>query len=254
MPARPSKPARRLWRSGEALRPSGIAQEPRARIGGGRPRLTFRGRGPSARALALVCALLVSAAAGAAETAPAGSGLDLGPGTASTPVRRSDPYVHVFGSAAVGRGLRFNNPYRLRTVLGDDAESLSLTATYADFGLGAALGEPRGLQHGAVAHLSVATDGIAQEVASLSYQALRPLGSRWLLTGRAGVPIVLEPDLNAGFELAPGAAFLVGAGAGLSSELVFSLFYGAATLERSASVIPLLSLQLGLWFDYEVLP
>src|SRR5690606_9835515 len=112
----------------------------------------------------------------------------------------------------------------------------------------------RGLQHGGVAHLSVATDGIAQEVLSLSYQALYPLGSRWLLLGRAGVPVVLEPDLNAGLELAAGGVLFVTAAVGVSMELVGSLFYGAATLERSASVIPLLSLQGGVWVDYEVLP
>jgi hypothetical protein len=180
--------------------------------------------------------------------------LDLGPGTTSTKLAPADTYVHAFGSLSLGRGLRFNNPYRLRTPLGDDAESLSLSATYADFGLGAAFGEPRGLQHGAVAHLSIATDGISQEVISLSYQALRPFGSRWLVTARAGVPVVLEPDLNPGFELAAGGALLLGAGVGVGGELVFSLFYGAATLDHSASVIPLLSLQLGVWLDYEVLP
>jgi hypothetical protein len=180
--------------------------------------------------------------------------LDLGPQTHSTKLPPPETYVHTFGSVAVGRGLRFNNPYRLRTVLGEDAESLSLSATYVDLGLGAALGNPRGLQHGGVAHVSLATDGITQEVASLSYQALRPLGSRWLVSARGGVPLVLEPDLNAGLELAGGGALLLGGGVGLAGELVFSLFYGAATLDKSASVIPLVSLQLGVWLDYEVLP
>jgi hypothetical protein len=217
----------------------------------------------SSSALGLSC-LLLAPGAGALE-APAELGpdpgaapapeLDLGPSTTSTPLRRTrETYVHAFGTVALGRGLRFNNPYRLSTVLGDDSESLSLSATYADVGLGALLGQPRGLQHGAVAHLSIATDGITQEVASLSYQALMPFGSRWLVTGRAGVPVVLEPDLNPGFELGSGGAFMLGGGVGVGGELVFSLFYGAATLDHSASVIPLLSLQLGVWLDYEVLP
>jgi hypothetical protein len=193
------------------------------------------------------------------EPTPDGAGrpppqFDLRPGTTSTPLQREDAYVHTFGTLQVGRGLRFNNPYRLSTVLGDDAESLSLSATYADFGLGATFGRPRGMQHGGVAHLSIATDGITQEVASLSYQALHPLGSRWLVGARAGVPVVLEPDLNAGFEIASGGALMLGGGVGVGGELVFSLFYGAATLDHSASVIPLLSLQVGVWFDYEVLP
>src|SRR4051812_8838246 len=41
-------------------------------------------------------------------------------------------YRHWLGGAYLGRGLRFNNPYRLRSELGDGAQSLSLTATYLD--------------------------------------------------------------------------------------------------------------------------
>src|SRR5690606_1296249 len=65
-------------------------------------------------------------------------------------------YVHWFGSLALGRGLRFNNPYRLERVLGDDAESLSLSALYADVSAGMAQGDPSGLQHGLAVHLSLA--------------------------------------------------------------------------------------------------
>jgi hypothetical protein len=54
---------------------------------------------------------------------------------ARTP-RSSDGYQHWLGGVFVGKGLRFNNPYRLRRVLGDDAESLSLTATYQDVHVG----------------------------------------------------------------------------------------------------------------------
>jgi hypothetical protein len=187
---------------------------------------------------------------------PAGeaSPFDLGAGTASTPLAAGGGYVHTFGFAGVGRGLRFNNPYRLETVLGEDPESLSLSATYLDFAVGATVGDPRALQHGAVAHLSIATDGIAQEVLSVSYLMLHPFGQRFLATGRAGVPVVLEPDFNAGFELGFGGAFLLSAAFGVSAELVGSVFYGAATLDRSVTVIPMIALQAGLWVDYEVLP
>ncbi len=181
-------------------------------------------------------------------------GLDLGAGTTETKLGEPGAYLHLIGGAGLGRGLRLNNPYRLRTYVGDDAEGLSLSATYLDLSLGGALGPARGLQHGAVLHLSIATDGIAQEVLSASYLALYPFGTRFRAFARAGVPVVLEPDLNAGFELALGGALLVSSGVGLSAELVGSLFYGAATIEQSASVIPLLSFQAGVWVDYEVLP
>jgi len=179
---------------------------------------------------------------------------DLGSGTATTPLSGRGEYVHTFGFVGVGRGLRFNNPYRLETVLGDDAESLSLSATYLDLAVGATLGDAHALQHGAVAHLSIATDGITQEVLSLSYVLLHPFGARFLATARGGVPIILEPDLNAGFELAVGGAVLLSAAFGIGAELVGNLFYGAATLDRSVTVIPMLSLQVGVWVDYEVLP
>ncbi len=196
---------------------------------------------------------VASEPSGVSEEAPSRR-FDLGAGTASTSLTNRGGYVHAFGFAGAGRGLRFNNPYRLETVLGDDAESLSLSATYLDLAIGATFGEARGLQHGAVAHLSIATDGIAQEVLSVSYLMLHPFGSRFLVTGRGGVPVVLEPDLNAGFELGVGGAFLLSAAFGVGAELVGSVFYGAATLDRSATVIPMVSLQAGLWVDYEVLP
>jgi hypothetical protein len=160
----------------------------------------------------------------------------------------------LLGSVAFGRGLRLNNPFRLETQLGDDAESLSLTASYLDLGLGASFGSATGIQHGAVAHLSLALSGIRQEVASLSYLVLTPLGRDGLVWSRAGVPLVLEPDVSAGLELALGAGYLVTAGMGLTAELVSSLFFGAATWENDPSLIPLLSLQLGAFLTYELLP
>lgn len=163
-------------------------------------------------------------------------------------------FVHMFGSLAVGRGVRFNNPYRLATPIGDDAESLSWTATYADLAGSALLGNAEGLQHGVSFHLSIALDGVPQEVATPSYIALYPLPPNFFVYGRMGLPIVVEPDTNVGYELAFGGAWLVTAGLGVTSELVGDVFYGAATQEKSVSVIPMLSLQIGVIVDYEILP
>lgn len=163
-------------------------------------------------------------------------------------------YAHLMAALAVGRGIRFNNPYRLATPLGDDAESLSLTATYADLGLTASFGHPAGLEHGASVHFSVALSGVPQEVVTPSYVLLHRFPSRFLAYGRAGLPFVLSPDPNMGYELAAGGAWFVTAGLGVTAELVGDLFYGAATQERAASTIPILSLQLGVLVDYEVLP
>lgn len=163
-------------------------------------------------------------------------------------------YQHYFAAVSLGRGLRLNNPYRLETVLGDDYESLSLTAMYFAASGGVLFGNPRGLQHGGSLQFDVALSGVRQEVLTPSYVAGLRLAPEWLLYGRFGLPIVLEPDLNVGAELGVGAVFHVWAGLGLVAETVGSMFYGAATLDRSVTYVPVVSLQLGVRADYEVLP
>lgn len=161
---------------------------------------------------------------------------------------------HLFAGLAFGRGTRFNNPYRLRTELGSDAQSLSLTATYLDAFVGATVGDAGAFSHGITAHASLALDGVPQEVVTPAYVLLVRPTPRFGLLGRAGIPIVVEPDLNAGFEAAAGGIFYVTASLGVTASLVGSLFYGAATLDSSRATIPVLSLEAGLIYDYEVLP
>lgn len=163
-------------------------------------------------------------------------------------------YLHWTGALAVGRGLRFNNPYRLATPLGDDAESVSLSATYVDVALGAAAGEPDGWQHGGSLHFAVAAQGIPQEVLTPSYLLMHRVPPRFWVFARAGLPVVLGPDPNLGYELAVGGSAMVSAGLGVTGELVGDLFYGAATQDQAYSVIPMLSLQIGVVVDLEVLP
>ena len=175
------------------------------------------------------------------------------PPPAQTP-RPTVGYQHWLGGLYVGRGVRFNNPYRLRRVLGDDASSLSLSATYLDVHLGRTFGGPDGFEHGAAVHFSVATDGIRQEVVTPSYLLVRRLSPRVLSYARAGFPIVLEPDAAVGLEAGLGSAYFFTANLGIGVELDFSLFYGAATLERAVTAIPIASLALGVFFDWEHLP
>jgi hypothetical protein len=178
---------------------------------------------------------------------------DAPPAPASTP-RSQRGYQHWLGGLYLGRGLRFNNPYRLQTVLGDDAESLSLTATYLDLHLARTFSAPDGFEHGVAAHFSVAIHGIRQEVLTPSYLLLRRFGPRFLGYGRAGFPIVLEPDASVGLEAGLGAAYFLSASLGFGAELDFSIFYGAATIEEPATVIPVTSLAFGVFFDWERLP
>ena len=209
--------------------------------------------------LGLCTPLLLAPENARAESAPelpqsTGHAAPLGYERYRTPIASSADYWHTFGSLALGDGLRFNNPYRLATPLGKTPESLSLTAAYVDLGLGVVRGPPDGLGHGVVLHLSIAAQGIPQEVLSFSYIALERLGNgRTMLFGRFGIPVILQPDLSGGLETAFGAAFMVSAGIGIQSELVGSLYYGAGTLDRSVTTIPVLSAELGVFFDYEVL-
>jgi hypothetical protein len=207
------------------------------------------------RRLAVLSAAVVAlGGAPARADEPVSPALDLSPGVARTQAPVVGTYVHGFGELMVGKGLRLNNPFRLATPIGDDPDGLSFTAYYLDLGVGAAFGPPAGVQHGGAVSLSVATDGIAQQVMSLSYVALVPLSSQTLLRGRGGMPIILGPDANVGLELAAGGAWLFTGGLGVSAELVGSLFYGAATDAKSSTAFPVLALEIGAWFDHEVLP
>ena len=154
----------------------------------------------------------------------------------------------------LGRGLRFNNPFRLSTELGGTAESVSLTAPYLDLSVGFVVGPAAGLAHGGAVHLSTALSGIAQEVVSASYLMSIRLPPRWLVTGRAGMPLVFQPDANLGVEAAASGTFLLTAAIGVGVEIDATLFYGAATGDTPATAIPILSLQAGATFAYEVLP
>jgi len=163
-------------------------------------------------------------------------------------------YGRVFATAAGGRGLRFNNPFRLGTPLGKTVESVSATSPYVDVGLGVGLGDPHGLQHGPHVHASFALDGVSQSSLTASYMLLRRGASPLLTYGRAGAALLTSPDPNVGAEVAFGiGAFLTGA-VGATAEVVGNLFYGAGTYDTVYTVVPVVSLQLGLVVDLEVLP
>jgi hypothetical protein len=163
-------------------------------------------------------------------------------------------YVRLQGSLALGGGLRFNNPYRLRSILGATAESVSLTAPYLDLGLGFLLGPPDRLQHGAVAHASFALSGVQQTALSLSYLASGELGPRVLAQGRLGTSLLVSPEPNVGAEAGLGLVVKATARLALSLELVGNLYYGAATSEVGYPVYPIVSGQLGALVDWERLP
>ena len=169
------------------------------------------------------------------------------------PLGTKPGYVQFFFTSFFGEGLRFNNPYRLASPLGDDAESLSTTAPYVDIGIAATLGHPLGIQHGAALRTSVAAKGVGQVVMTPSYLAWR----RWrslAVYGRVGTPIVLTPDVTWGLETGVGATYFVLGGIGVAAEVVGDVFYGTGTREKATTTYPVLSGQLGIVIAYEVLP
>jgi len=71
--------------------------------------------------------------------------------------------------------------------------------------------------------------------------------------GRAGLPIILNPDWGVGesWEWAGRGCFRP---SGVQAELIGDVFYGAATWTSGVTTIPMLSVQAGLFADFEVLP
>lgn len=156
-------------------------------------------------------------------------------------------------SLAIGRGLRFNNPYRLATPLGGTAESVSLASTYLDIGAALLFGE-RHFRHGAALGGDVALQGIGQLVLTPSYLAQFALNDSVGVSGRLGVPVVVAPDTTLGLEAALGSNLALAYGLGAQLELVGSVYFGAATDQTSTTTIPMLSLQLGVFFEHPVSP
>jgi hypothetical protein len=169
------------------------------------------------------------------------------------PFKTKDGYAQLFVSVMGGTGLRFNNPYRLPTPLGEDAESVSRTAGYLDIGLAGTLGNPLGFQHGFALRTTVAVEGVGQIVMAPSYFGWRRWGA-WAAFVRAGTPLVLSPKVTWGLEASAGGAWFFLGGVGLVAEVVGDLFYGAGTRDVAVAAYPILSGQLGILGTYEVLP
>ena len=169
-------------------------------------------------------------------------------------VPEAGTYVHLQFTSSLGDSLRFNNPFRLAHQLGDTGESLSLTPPYANLGGAAALGDPDGWQFGLSLQWSRELGGVRQHVLApgslITYGGARP----WVPFARLAVPVIVNPDPGAGLEASAGIGYLLTAGIGVQGEIVGDVFYGAATWEKPITTIPMLSIQAGLFVDYEVLP
>lgn len=151
-----------------------------------------------------------------------------------------------------GDGLRFNDPFRLATPLGSTAESVSRTASYVDVGAAVTLGEPGSLEHGIATRVAIATEGVQQGVLTPSYLAWLRLRPSWAAYARAGLPLVISPDVTWGLEASLGGVWFFRAGLGITAEVVGDVFFGAGTREVRTATYPVLSGQLGFVVSYEV--
>ena len=159
----------------------------------------------------------------------------------------------VHAAAFFGDGLRFNDPFRLATVLGSSAEEVSRTSSYVDLAASITLGDPRKFQPGFSLHVSLALEGVQQTTVAptfVVYRRFRDLAAY----ARAGFSIVATPETTWGMEGALGGIWFVRGGIGLVAEIVGDLFYGAGTREVSAAAYPVLSGQIGLTVAWEVIP
>lgn len=199
--------------------------------------------------------IAIGAALAVVAFAPPARAKDEPPGRLvdSSVTRERGTYLRPFATIGTGMGLRFNNPYRLATPLGETAESLSTTAPYLSLGGGVAFGDPTGWQHGPVMRWDFALTGVPQHILVPSWGAFR----RGALLGgwtRFGLPILLSPDANMGIEVAAGVAWYVRAGVGVTAELLGDLVWGAATPDNKRPAYPVLSGQLGALIEWEKLP
>lgn len=180
------------------------------------------------------------------------------PPTAQDPVGRTACsgicYLRSQVDAGMGKGVRFNNPFRLQTQLGSNAESLSLSAAYLDLRGVVLFGDPFGWHYGAAASVALAVQGVPQQVVTPAFTTGLPLSEAFWLNGFLGCPLVLGPDFNAGVELGVEVSYWPRAGWGLYTGLAWDQFWGAATDESTAASIPMLAVQAGLSLQYELLP
>jgi hypothetical protein len=159
----------------------------------------------------------------------------------------------VHAAAFFGDGLRFNDPYRLGTVLGSSAEEVSRTASYVDLAASITFGDPRKFQPGFALHVSLGLEGVQQTVVAptlVLYRRFHDVAAY----ARAGGSIVATPETTWGMEGALGGIWFVRGGIGLVAEIVGDLFYGAGTREVSAAAYPVLSGQIGITIAWEVVP
>ncbi len=101
-------------------------------------------------------------------------------------------------------------------------------------------------------------DPLEQWVVEVGYGLHVPFGRTgaptWLVGGHVSGALVVSPDITWGFEIGGDAAYHFLAGLGVYAELNVGTYFGAEDRFGNLTVNPLLALEIGLTWDYEVLP
>jgi hypothetical protein len=189
------------------------------------------------------------AAPPAVESASAADAPSFAPLAESGSETLSLPRIFASGSAGV--------PLRL----GQDAtfDQGTFAPVYTDVMAGYVFAGHGRVRHGAGVGMSLnlSEDGgftepvlkYAQFVIMPSYLLDLELDPSWLTLAHAGLPIVVSGGTTAGAEVAFALGYRVLAGCGVFTEASFDVFVGTAS-----TLHPIMSLEAGLFFDYEVLP
>ncbi len=119
---------------------------------------------------------------------------------------------------------------------------------------GVTFGPPDGLQHGGAVHASIAMTGVPQAVITPTYLMAYRGPRAFLGYGRLGPSFVLTPDPTLGVEAAGGFAWFFTGKVAVAGEIVADVYYGAGTHDVAVATYPIVSAQLGLLFDQELLP
>ncbi len=88
---------------------------------------------------------------------------------------------------------------------------------------------------------------------TLRFQPQRIAVPDYFAYGRVGIPLTVSPDFTWGVEVDAGFTYMLLAGLGIYAEVGYSMFFGGKDRSGSTSIHPLLSAELGVIFDIEVL-
>ncbi len=122
----------------------------------------------------------------------------------------------------------------------------------------------RGLRHGFGVSLgtnvsgdgdaSIGVDPLGNVTFGLGYMPYIRFGDDWLLLPKINLLAAAGDSVSLGGEVSVAGAFLFLAGFGVYAEVGFSGWLGGPNTEASLTYHPLVTGEVGILFDYEVLP